>query len=66
MLLVVSIGLLACGGGNGNGDPSVGDAVDVQPCGGTHVRSTAEIGEVRVRKIEKKGRQNRRVSLEFV
>lgn len=44
----------------------VGDAVDVQPCGGTHVRSTAEIGEVRVRKIEKKGRQNRRVSLEFV
>lgn len=44
----------------------VGDTVDVQPCGGTHVRSTAEIGEVRVRKIEKKGRQNRRVSLEFV
>jgi misacylated tRNA(Ala) deacylase len=44
----------------------VGDAVDVQPCGGTHVRSTAEIGEVRARKIEKKGRQNRRVSLEFV
>ncbi|MEX1034639.1 MAG: alanyl-tRNA editing protein [Sneathiella sp.] len=40
--------------------------VDLQPCGGTHVRHTAEIGAVRVRKIEKKGRQNRRVSLEFV
>ncbi len=44
----------------------VGDAVDLQPCGGTHVRATSEIGEVRVRKIEKKGRQNRRVSIEFV
>ena len=39
--------------------------VDLQPCGGTHVRNTSEIGAVRVRKIEKKGRQNRRVSLEF-
>ena len=42
----------------------VGD-VDLQPCGGTHVRNTSEIGPVRVRKIEKKGRQNRRVSLIF-
>ena len=41
------------------------DGVDLQPCGGTHVRNTSEIGEVRVRKIEKKGRQNRRVSLVF-
>lgn len=39
--------------------------VDLQPCGGTHVRNTSEIGAVRVRKIEKKGRQNRRVSLIF-
>ncbi|MCR9212576.1 MAG: alanyl-tRNA editing protein [Proteobacteria bacterium] len=39
--------------------------IDLQPCGGTHVRNTSEIGEVRVRKIEKKGRQNRRVSLIF-
>ena len=39
------------------------DQVDLQPCGGTHVRSTAEIGAVRLGKIEKKGKQNRRVSL---
>jgi len=37
--------------------------VDLQPCGGTHVRSTAEIGRVRVGKIENKGRQNRRVNV---
>jgi misacylated tRNA(Ala) deacylase len=36
---------------------------DLQPCGGTHVRNTAEIGAVSVRKIEKKGRQNRRVQI---
>ena len=39
--------------------------VDLQPCGGTHVKKTSEIGPVRVRKIEKKGRMNRRVKLEF-
>lgn len=37
--------------------------VDLQPCGGTHVASTAEIGPVRVLKIENKGRQNRRITL---
>jgi misacylated tRNA(Ala) deacylase len=37
--------------------------VDLQPCGGTHVRSTGEIGRLRVGKIENKGRQNRRVNL---
>lgn len=37
--------------------------VDLQPCGGTHVRFTGEIGKARIGKIEKKGRQNRRVSL---
>ena len=37
--------------------------VDLQPCGGTHVASTGEIGWVRVTKIEKKGRQNRRVTV---
>ena len=44
----------------------IGADVDLQPCGGTHVRRTGEIGAVRVRKIEKKGRQNRRVSIELV
>lgn len=44
----------------------IGGDVDLQPCGGTHVRRTGEIGAVRVRKIEKKGRQNRRVSIELV
>ena len=37
--------------------------VDLQPCGGTHVNSTDEIGPVEVTKIEKKGRQNRRVHI---
>lgn len=37
--------------------------VDLQPCGGTHVRHTAEIGPVRISKIEKKGRHNRRVQV---
>ncbi len=39
------------------------EGVDLQPCGGTHVRSTGEIGAVQVGKIENKGRQNRRVQL---
>jgi misacylated tRNA(Ala) deacylase len=40
--------------------------IDLQPCGGTHVRSTAEIGPVRITQIEKKGKQNRRVRLALV
>ena len=39
------------------------EQIDLQPCGGTHVLSTARIGTVRLGKIEKKGRQNRRVYL---
>jgi len=39
------------------------EGVDLQPCGGTHVRSTAEIGALEVGKIESKGRQNRRINL---
>jgi misacylated tRNA(Ala) deacylase len=38
---------------------------DLQPCGGTHVRATNEIGDVRVTQVEKKGRQNRRVRIAF-
>lgn len=37
--------------------------VDLQPCGGTHVARTGEIGRIRLGKIEKKGKQNRRVYL---
>ena len=37
--------------------------VDLQPCGGTHVARTGEIGRLRIAKIENKGRQNRRVNL---
>ena len=40
--------------------------VDLQPCGGTHVRSTAEISRVAVTKLESKGRQNRRVYVTLV
>lgn len=39
--------------------------IDLQPCGGTHVAATGEIGAVRVSKVEKKGRQNRRVIVVF-
>ncbi len=38
---------------------------DLQPCGGTHVQRTSEIGRVQVDKIQNKGKQNRRVSLSF-
>ena len=39
--------------------------LDLQPCGGTHVARTGEIAPVFIRKIEKKGRQNRRVVIAF-
>lgn len=41
------------------------EGCDLQPCGGAHVRRTGEIGDVVVRKIESKGRQNRRVVIAF-
>ena len=41
-------------------------SVDLQPCGGTHVRSTAEIGEIAITKIENKGKQNRRIRISLV
>jgi misacylated tRNA(Ala) deacylase len=39
------------------------EGIDLQPCGGTHVRNTSEIGTVLVTDIEKKGKQNRRVRI---
>ena len=42
-----------------------GGAIDLQPCGGTHIRNTAEIGPVAIAKIENKGRQNRRIIVAF-
>ena len=39
------------------------EGIDLQPCGGTHVRRTGEIGTVAVTDIEKKGKQNRRVRM---
>lgn len=42
----------------------IGD-VDLQPCGGTHVTRTSEIGPIVVTKVEKKGRQNRRVRIQL-
>lgn len=48
---------LVCIGENGS--------IDSQPCGGTHVRSTGEVGEIHIGKIEKKGRENRRFRIRF-
>jgi len=39
------------------------EGVDLQPCGGTHLKSTGEVGKVRIGKVEKKGRRNRRVNI---
>ncbi len=45
---------------------AVGDgAIDLQPCGGTHVARTGEIGKVRIAKIENKGKRNRRINIVF-
>ena len=42
------------------------EGIDLQPCGGTHVRHTREIGAVAITDIEKKGKQNRRVRMSLV
>jgi misacylated tRNA(Ala) deacylase len=39
------------------------EGVDLQPCGGTHLRSTGEVGAVRIGKVENKGKRNRRVNI---
>lgn len=43
----------------------IGTNVDLQPCGGTHVKNTSEIGKILVSKIENKGKRNRRVNIVF-
>lgn len=45
----------------------IGEAgsVDSQPCGGTHVEETSQVGEIHIGKIEKKGRENRRMRIRF-
>ncbi|MBD8889936.1 alanyl-tRNA editing protein [Roseibium litorale] len=43
----------------------IGDDFDLQPCGGTHVASTSEIGAIDVTKIENKGKLNRRIRIRF-
>ena len=40
-------------------------AIDSQPCGGTHVTETGELGDIHIGKIEKKGRENRRFRIRF-
>ena len=42
------------------------EETDYQPCGGTHVRSTGEIGEVAISKIKSKGKQNKRITLSLM
>lgn len=39
------------------------EGVDLQPCGGTHLKATGEVGRIQIGKVEKKGRRNRRVSI---
>jgi misacylated tRNA(Ala) deacylase len=41
------------------------EGVDLQPCGGTHVARTGEIGPISIGKIENKGKQNRRINIAF-
>lgn len=40
-------------------------SVDSQPCGGTHVARTGEIGAIHIAKVEKKGKENRRLRIRF-
>ena len=39
------------------------ESFDYQPCGGTHVRTTGQVGKLVLGKIEKKGKQNRRIGV---
>ncbi|MGI9246489.1 MAG: alanyl-tRNA editing protein, partial [Steroidobacteraceae bacterium] len=41
------------------------EGIDLQPCGGTHVRSTGEVGRLCITRVENKGRHNKRVYVAF-
>ena len=44
----------------------IGDNIDYQPCGGTHVKNTSEIGLIEINKVENKGKLNKRVAISLV
>ena len=44
----------------------IGDNIDYQPCGGTHVKNTSEIGLVEINKVENKGKLNKRVAISLI
>ena len=44
----------------------IGDNIDYQPCGGTHVKNTSEIGLVEINKVENKGKLNKRVVISLI
>ena len=48
-----------------NKNDKIGDNIDFQPCGGTHVNKTSEIDYVKSVKIENKGKMNKRIILNF-
>ena len=41
------------------------EGIDLQPCGGTHLRTTGEVGQIALGKVEKKGKHNRRVYIKL-
>lgn len=43
----------------------IGESVDLQPCGGTHVKQTSEIGKMLISNIKSKGKRNRRINIVF-
>ena len=44
----------------------IGENIDYQPCGGTHVKNTSEIGNIEIYKIENKGKLNKRIALSLI